>query len=158
MMAWARSGGRRVGGWRKPWAAAVVALVAASSCAAGCDATSGAEGITCETDSDCTNGLKCLPAYTIVDGGCSSIGNECLQPCQTDPDCASGPSAGLGLACFTSCGSTPTCQEILYPPEAGPDTATEAATDGSVDASGSPEATIDAPPDGTADGSDTSTE
>jgi hypothetical protein len=151
MMAWARSGGWRVGGCRKPWAPAIVALVAVSICAAGCDATSGAEGITCETDSDCTNGLKCLPAYTIVDGGCSSIGNECLQPCQTDPDCASGPSAGLGLACFTSCGSTPTCEEIL---EAGPEAAAEAATDGPVDASGSPETTID----GTADGSDTSTE
>src|ERR1700722_10129841 len=55
--------------------------------------TSGLEGISCSGDTDCGAGLKCL-AYAVMvdggaDGGCTSLGKVCVQPCTTDTDCGS---------------------------------------------------------------------
>jgi hypothetical protein len=90
---------------------AAATVLAATYCA-GCSSTSGgAEGLSCSVDSDCFNGLACLPYMVSADGGCASLGNECLQPCQADSDCATGPSIGLGLVCQTACGTKPACEQ-----------------------------------------------
>src|SRR5580658_5653417 len=121
----------------RPGAALFAGIVLIAGYGAGCGpAASGAEGISCAVDSDCYGGLKRLPYFVTADGGCVSIGNECLQPCQVDSDCASGVSAGLGLVCQTLCGTMPACEVVVYP-EGGTDAATDSsvdATDSSVDA------------------------
>jgi hypothetical protein len=96
----------------RPLAAALfAAALVAAGCSAGCGSTSGgAEGLSCAVDSDCFSGLACLPYMVTTDGGCASLGNECLQRCQTNSDCASGPSVGLGLVCQTACGAKPACE------------------------------------------------
>lgn len=105
-------------------------LLVACLYGAGCgDATSGAEGIVCDTDSDCMGGLRCLNYWVVVDGGCASEGTLCVQLCQTDSDCATGASAGLGLTCFSSCGGTATCEAPVASPDGGPEAASEAASD-----------------------------
>jgi hypothetical protein len=95
-----------------PWAARLAAAVLAAGCCAGCGSTSGgAEGLSCTVDSDCFTGLECLAYMVSADGGCASLGNQCLQPCQVDSDCATGPSTGLvGLFCQTACGTKPACE------------------------------------------------
>jgi hypothetical protein len=72
-----------------------------------CGSTSGVEGISCSSDSDCNAGLACLPYMMLEDGGCTSSGNECLQRCKVDSDCA---PMGVGLICFSSCGSQFVCE------------------------------------------------
>jgi hypothetical protein len=110
------------------------ATLAAGACA-GCDTTSSAnaEGVPCSADSDCVGGLECLAYYVMADGGCASLGNECLQPCQVSSDCASGPSQGLGLVCQTACGATPACEEPPPPSDAGADVVSDAAIDAAVE-------------------------
>jgi hypothetical protein len=118
------------------WAAAfATAALAAGVCTGGCDSTSSAsaEGVPCSTDSDCTVGLECLAYYVMADGGCASLGNECLQPCQVNSDCASGPSQGLGLVCQTVCGALPACEEPPPPIDAGADVVNDAPTDATAD-------------------------
>ncbi len=89
----------------------IVAALLAASCCASCGSTSaGVEGLSCSVDGDCFSGLACLPYMVTTDGGCASLGSECLQPCQTNSDCASGPSTGLGLVCQTACGAKPACE------------------------------------------------
>lgn len=90
----------------------VVALLAASCCASCGSTSGGAEGLACSVDSDCLSGLACLPYVVTMDGGCASLGNECLQRCQANSDCASGPSIGLGLVCQTACGTEPACEAV----------------------------------------------
>jgi hypothetical protein len=90
---------------------ALAAALLAVGCCAGCgSASGGAEGLSCSVDSDCFSDLACLPYMVTTDGGCASLGNECLQRCQASSDCASGPSAGLGLVCQTACGTEPVCE------------------------------------------------
>jgi hypothetical protein len=98
-------------------ALAAAAVLVASYCASCSSTSGGAEGLSCSVDSDCFNGLECLPYMVNADGGCASLGNECLQPCQTDSDCATGPSIGLGLVCQTACGTKPACEQA--PPSNG---------------------------------------
>jgi hypothetical protein len=96
-----------------------MALVAASALAVcfegGCSPPPGPPGVSCSQDSDCEVGLECLPFEVPpdsgTDGGCSSPGQECLLPCQTTPDCATG---GVGLVCFAACGGTPACEPGGY--------------------------------------------
>jgi hypothetical protein len=138
-----------------------VGVVLIAGYGAGCGpAASGAEGISCAVDSDCYSGLKCLPYFVTAtaDGGCVSIGDECLQPCQVDSDCASGVSAGLGLMCQTICGTMPACEVVVYP-EGGTDAGTDASVDvadASVDVA---DASVDATGAGTSnDASDATLE
>jgi|HubBroStandDraft_1064217.scaffolds.fasta_scaffold435884_2 hypothetical protein len=97
----------------RAWAARLAAAVLAAGYGAGCSSPSGgAEGLSCSVDSDCFNGLECLPYMMSAEGGCASLGNQCLQPCQTDSDCTTGPSTGLiGLFCQTTCGAKPACEQ-----------------------------------------------
>jgi hypothetical protein len=91
---------------------AAIAILSGTGCG---QTTSGVEGITCESDSDCNSGLKCLPYEVFADGGdggggdagCVADGNECLMPCTTNADCA---SVGAGVVCLTSCGGTSACE------------------------------------------------
>jgi hypothetical protein len=85
-------------------------LVLLGTLAACSPKTSGLEGISCSTDSDCGAGLKCL-AYSIVvdggaDGGCTSLGKICALPCATDTDCG---SLDAGFVCSSSCNPAPVC-------------------------------------------------
>jgi hypothetical protein len=84
----------------------------------GCDSGSlpGIQGIACRQTSDCNSGLECLEYMTEVDGGCASLGMQCLLPCQTAADCT---SAGSGFGCYAACGSEKVCQPAL--PDAGDD-------------------------------------
>jgi hypothetical protein len=84
----------------------------------GCDSGSlpGFQGETCSRTSDCNSGLQCLDYSAVVDGGCTSLGLTCLQPCQTSMDCT---SAGTGFACYAACGTVTVCQPAL--PDAGGD-------------------------------------
>jgi hypothetical protein len=72
--------------------------------------TSGHEGISCQVDSDCGPGLKCLTYAVFVDGGadggCTSLGKICALPCATDMDC--GP-LDAGFVCSASCNAAPVC-------------------------------------------------
>ncbi len=140
-------------------------VVVASISAACSPATSGAEGISCNTDGDCSNGFQCL-TYVLpeggADGGCGTFGLECLRPCQSNSDCSSDPSGFV--ACVIACGGLGTCEPgIPYTPaDAGADadaTVTEASVapeasvaadaTGAVDSSSSSDATLatDAPAD-----------
>jgi hypothetical protein len=72
--------------------------------------TSGLEGISCSTDSDCTPPLRCL-AYAVfvdggADGGCTSLGKICALPCASTTDCASLTS----FVCSSECNSSAVCQ------------------------------------------------
>jgi hypothetical protein len=72
--------------------------------------TSGHEGISCQVDSDCSAGLKCL-AYAILvdggaDGGCTSLGKICALPCGTNADCS---LLDAGFVCSFSCNAAPVC-------------------------------------------------
>jgi len=84
----------------------------------GCDSGSlpGFLGISCGQTSDCNSGLQCLDYMAVVDGGCTSLGKQCLLPCQTAADCA---SAGAGFGCYAACGTQTVCQPTLA--EAGGD-------------------------------------
>lgn len=116
---------------RHSWAERLLVAALAAGFCAGCDTTlsAEAEGVPCATNSDCVGGLQCLDYYIMADGGCASLGSECLQPCQVDSDCASGPSEGLGLVCQTTCGAAPACEEPPTPVEAGADAAGDSAAD-----------------------------
>jgi hypothetical protein len=89
--------------------------------------------VPCSADSDCVDGLECLAYYVIADGGCASLGNECLQSCQVNSDCASGPSEGLGLVCQTICGAAPACEAPALPIDAGADVVSDAPTEAAVE-------------------------
>jgi hypothetical protein len=107
------------------WRAAIFAVAALGGVAAsvGCDDASApaVEGLACTTSRDCGNGLECLPYVIVVsDGGCSSLGNQCLQPCKVDPDCNSGPSQGLGLICQVICATASACEVAPVPVDAAP--------------------------------------
>jgi hypothetical protein len=91
------------------WASAVAA-VAMVVFACG-PTTSGIEGISCTSDSDCNTGLKCLAYYPApdsgADGGCTQYGSVCLEPCTTASDCTQqGDVCAMGcagpLACIPS--------------------------------------------------------
>jgi hypothetical protein len=121
--------------------------------AGGCGSTtSGLEGISCSTDSDCNSGLKCLPyrvygeAGVPSDGGCPSIGNECLAPCNEDSDCT---SQGPGLVCLSGCGGTSVCEAAvdlgLSQEDGGVEGSPEASSDATV--------TSDAPAETSSEGS-----
>ena len=97
-----------------PLAAIAVAGAIGSLIAAGCGpATSGAEGVSCTEQSDCSSGLTCLPYLQVnADGGCTSLASACLQKCETNEDCVNLP---LGFACMTSCGGMFVCEpEMVF--------------------------------------------
>jgi hypothetical protein len=81
----------------------------ASLVAVGCGpVSSGAEGVSCTEQSDCSSGLTCLPFLQVnADGGCASLATACLQKCETDEDCA---NLMPGFACMTSCEGTFVCE------------------------------------------------
>jgi hypothetical protein len=100
---------------RRTHAGRIAVLVVSMGVWGACaPATSGAEGITCTTDSNCGSGLKCL-SFRYVDGGaeggCSTAGQACLKPCQTNADCAPD-DAGFG-ECITSCGGQAACEPAM---------------------------------------------
>jgi hypothetical protein len=100
--------------------------------------SSGVEGVSCNQDSGCNEGLQCLseslPGIFFdaapPDGGCESIGSVCLSPCTTDADCDA--TLGSGYFCSgSSCGAAiPTCQPIVDVGDGGAD-AGDAAEGGS---------------------------
>jgi hypothetical protein len=102
---------RVVAGWVGSVALALAMAFATLPESACGPKSSGIAGISCSQDSDCNAGLACLdfevPSDGGADAGCSSLGKECLQPCGTTLDCATG---GPGLVCFASCGGTPACE------------------------------------------------
>jgi hypothetical protein len=76
--------------------------------AAGCGpVTSGAQGVSCTDQSDCINGLECLPIIQITDAGCQTLSSACQQKCTTDQDCV---NSGADFTCLTECGGTPVCE------------------------------------------------
>jgi hypothetical protein len=92
---------------RRARAFALAGVLAGAILGACGSTTSGVEGISCTSDSDCNQGLACLPYMAFEDGGCTPIANECLQRCQADSDCE---PMGVGLICFSSCGSQSVCE------------------------------------------------
>jgi hypothetical protein len=119
-------------------AATLTALLAAgtitSFVAAGCgNTTSGAEGISCTEQSDCSSGLTCLPYFQADDGGCTNLGTLCLQTCANDEDCA---NLALGFVCVTACGGTPVCEPPMFFSEASTDAPPVTDATGPVDAQG----------------------
>jgi len=106
----------------------VIALVVAVACS---PTTSGAPGISCTANADCGSGLRCLADALPADGGCESVGMECLEPCTTDAECTA--SLGAGYTCSSGpCGAAiATCQPA------------QPATDGGSDASSASDAAID---------------
>jgi hypothetical protein len=84
--------------------------------------SSGAPGISCTASSDCGSGLKCLSDTVLEDGGCVSVGMECVMPCTTTAQCTA--ALGAGYACSGGpCGaSIVTCQPIV-PDDGGPEAA-----------------------------------
>ncbi|HSY25638.1 MAG TPA: hypothetical protein VK841_26145 [Polyangiaceae bacterium] len=77
-------------------------------------ASSGLPYVSCTEDSDCNTGLRCLTnSLPELDGGCTSVGMECVQPCSQDSECTA--TLGSGYACLQGpCGaSIPICQPIV---------------------------------------------
>jgi hypothetical protein len=62
------------------------------------------------------SGLQCLEFMVVGSAGCSPIGLECLQPCETDPDCANLTG---GFACLRSCPGTAVCEPDMASMDAG---------------------------------------
>jgi hypothetical protein len=93
-----------------------VALVVALACS---PTTSGAPGITCTSSTQCGSGLQCLADSLPADGGCESVGMECLQPCSSNVECDS--VLGPGYTCSQGpCGaSIATCQPALQASDGG---------------------------------------
>jgi hypothetical protein len=112
------------------------AIVAGAVAIGGCGATtSGIEGISCTTASDCNTGLSCLDYYTEGDSGteagCGSVGTVCLQPCTTTSDCTV-----QGYACFTACGGAGAClpgsTTVTTPSDAGVESGADATIEGAT--------------------------
>ncbi len=91
------------------------ALVGAAGLRCG-ETTSGDEGISCTADGDCMSGLRCLPFMVTSGTGCTSPGLECLQPCESDADCA---NLNGGFACLRSCPGTAACEPEMASIDAG---------------------------------------
>jgi hypothetical protein len=89
-------------------AGAAAALLLLLACDSG--SLPGFQGESCRQASDCNSGLQCLDYSTVVDGGCVSLGLQCLQPCQASTDCG---SAGSGFGCYAACGTEAVCQPAL---------------------------------------------
>jgi len=89
-----------------PLVAVTVLLVAA------CDSGSVPDfaGTACTTSGDCGSGLQCLQYEVPGEGGCKSLGLTCVQPCQSNTDCASN---GSGYACYAACGTQTICQPAM---------------------------------------------
>jgi hypothetical protein len=114
--------------------------------------SSGVDGVGCNQDSDCNEGLQCLseslPGIFFdaapLDGGCESIGSVCLTPCSTDADC--NAALGSGYFCSASgCGAAiPTCQPIVDVSDGGDD-AGDAGDAGDAREGGSEAAPLPAP-------------
>jgi hypothetical protein len=88
-------------------------------------ASSGLPYVSCTEDSDCNTGLRCLTnSLPELDGGCTGVGMECVQPCSQDSECTT--TLGPGYACLKGpCGaSVPICQPFFEE-----DGASSAATD-----------------------------
>jgi len=90
--------------------------------------TSGLQGISCSSDSDCNSGLKCLAYYletdSGADGGCGQFGSVCQQPCKITSDCTEE-----GFVCVSSCGDVAACQLASAVPDAAAEATTDATTD-----------------------------
>jgi hypothetical protein len=129
-------------------------VVVVASVAGACSpVSSGIEGVTCSSDSDCMNGLQCL-TYVLpeggADGGCSTeFGLECLRPCKSNSDCSSDTAGFVG--CIAACGGLGVCEPgVGYTPaDAGTDADATAAPEASVssdataaEASVAPDATV----------------
>jgi len=95
--------------------------------------TSGVQGISCTSDSDCNSGLKCLAYYQVTDsgtdGGCDQFGSVCQQPCKSSSDCTEE-----GYVCTSSCGDVTSCQLGFAGPDAATDATTDVVTGGAIDA------------------------
>jgi len=115
-------------GFRRACAVGLAAAVVIAGCG---PVTSGVQGISCKVNTDCNSGLSCLTIYAegdaSGDGGCSSVGAECLQPCKTNSDCTE-----QGYVCLAACEGSPAC----LPAPAAADAAADAVPDAMTDAAG----------------------
>lgn len=105
--------------------------------------SSGLQGISCQKDSDCNPGLRCLSESLSAsffdadqDGGCESIGMVCLTTCSTDNDC--NAALGPGYACLQGpcAAAVLACQPVVESADGG---------DGGGDASDGASDVTDAP-------------
>jgi hypothetical protein len=98
-----------------------VLFVVALALVGGCDSGSlpTFQGADCKQTSDCNSGLQCLDYATVVDGGCTSLGMQCVQTCLSSSDCT---SAGAGFGCYSVCGGPAVCQPaVAGEPDGGTD-------------------------------------
>ncbi len=79
----------------------LVLLALSSACSSS---SPGAASTRCSQNSDCSNGLTCIPLATFADGGCDQKSKACSKTCTTDGDCA---SLGAGYKCFSGCSGSP---------------------------------------------------
>jgi hypothetical protein len=114
--------------------ALAAAGVIGSSMAAGCGpVTSGVQGVSCTDQSDCSDGLECLPIIQITDAGCQTLSSACQQKCTTNQDCV---NSGADFTCLTECGGTAVCEPQMIFGDASFLFADATAEAGPVDAGG----------------------
>ena len=85
-------------------------LLAASVGLAACGGAGRLAGQSCQSDGDCSIGLRCMVFTAGAGASCDTSLHACSLPCQTTADCA---SLGASFTCFADCSGTPSfCGEL----------------------------------------------